>query len=270
MAVRKINESTLTAIGNAIRSKTGGSSLINPEDMADEIESIETGGSGYTNDDFLDVTKPVGAVYSDATTISVGLTNRTGITSISLPNATTVPSSFASGCTGLKSFSAPNLTGGVYYICENCSSLDTNIFLPFATAMASCLKNCRFPIVVIGSVNSSQSSVFSDNPNLKKVDIIGGNSIGGAKAFVNDTSFDTLILRSTSLVSRGNNNNFQNTPFNSGKSGGTIYVPQTLISDYEADSNWAAVLGANPNNQILKIEGSQYENYYADGTAIPT
>lgn len=44
MSVRKINESTLTAIGNAIRGKTGGSALINPEDMADEIESIETGG----------------------------------------------------------------------------------------------------------------------------------------------------------------------------------------------------------------------------------
>lgn len=46
MAVRKINESTLTAIGNAIRSKTGGSALINPEDMASEIDSIETGGGG--------------------------------------------------------------------------------------------------------------------------------------------------------------------------------------------------------------------------------
>lgn len=44
MAVRKINESTLTAIGNAIRSKTGGSALIKPEDMASEIESISTGG----------------------------------------------------------------------------------------------------------------------------------------------------------------------------------------------------------------------------------
>lgn len=44
MAVRKINESTLTAIGNAIRSKTGGSTLINPEDMATEIDSISSGG----------------------------------------------------------------------------------------------------------------------------------------------------------------------------------------------------------------------------------
>lgn len=44
MGIRKINESTLTAIGNAIRSKTGGSALINPEDMATEIGSIQTGG----------------------------------------------------------------------------------------------------------------------------------------------------------------------------------------------------------------------------------
>lgn len=44
MGIRKINESTLTAIGNAIRSKTGGSALINPEDMASEIESISGGG----------------------------------------------------------------------------------------------------------------------------------------------------------------------------------------------------------------------------------
>lgn len=47
MAVRKINESTLMDIADAIRSKTGGSALINPEDMASEIESIKTsGGSG--------------------------------------------------------------------------------------------------------------------------------------------------------------------------------------------------------------------------------
>lgn len=52
MAVRKINESTLTAIGNAIRSKTGGSALINPEDMADEIDSIsgvDTSGLSYSS-----------------------------------------------------------------------------------------------------------------------------------------------------------------------------------------------------------------------------
>lgn len=41
-----INESTLTAIGNAIRAKTGKSDLIAPGAMPEEIEAIETGGGG--------------------------------------------------------------------------------------------------------------------------------------------------------------------------------------------------------------------------------
>lgn len=47
-----IQSETLEDIADAIRAKTGGSSLIAPEDMADVIESIETGGvlpTGMTN-----------------------------------------------------------------------------------------------------------------------------------------------------------------------------------------------------------------------------
>ena len=40
-----IHDSTLEDIADAIRSKTGGSSLINPEDMPTEIASISGGGS---------------------------------------------------------------------------------------------------------------------------------------------------------------------------------------------------------------------------------
>lgn len=39
-----IEESTLTAIGNAIREKTGKTELIDPALMSAEIEAIETGG----------------------------------------------------------------------------------------------------------------------------------------------------------------------------------------------------------------------------------
>lgn len=38
-----IEETTLTAIGNAIREKTGKTALIDPALMSAEIESIETG-----------------------------------------------------------------------------------------------------------------------------------------------------------------------------------------------------------------------------------
>ena len=48
-------------------------------------------------------------------------------------------------------------------------------------------------------------------------------------------------------------------------SGGTLYVPQALISTYQSATNWSTILGY-ANNQILPIEGSIYENQYADGT----
>lgn len=41
-----LEDSTLTAIGNAIRGKTGESGLLLPSEMADAITSIESGGSG--------------------------------------------------------------------------------------------------------------------------------------------------------------------------------------------------------------------------------
>jgi hypothetical protein len=44
-----INESTLTAIGDAIRGKTGGTELIAPLNMANEIEGITTGDVGLND-----------------------------------------------------------------------------------------------------------------------------------------------------------------------------------------------------------------------------
>lgn len=52
MADYLIHDSTLEDIADAIRSKTGGSALINPEDMPTEIASISGGGglpTGMTN-----------------------------------------------------------------------------------------------------------------------------------------------------------------------------------------------------------------------------
>lgn len=46
MAKVFIEETTLSSIGDAIRAKTGGSALIAPLDMADEISGITTGGGG--------------------------------------------------------------------------------------------------------------------------------------------------------------------------------------------------------------------------------
>ena len=56
MSKVSINESTLTAIGNAIREKTGKTALIAPGSMPTEIANIQTGGGGGIPEEALIIT----------------------------------------------------------------------------------------------------------------------------------------------------------------------------------------------------------------------
>ena len=76
-----------------------------------------------------------------------------------------------------------------------------------------------------------------------------------------------MILRRSSAVSLNNVGAFTGTPFDSGGVGGEIYVPSSLISTYQSATNWSTIDGYGTITWKA-IEGSQYENYYADGTTI--
>ena len=88
-----------------------------------------------------------------------------------------------------------------------------------------------------------------------------------ANAFGSCPMLTTIILRRSALITLGNVNALSGTPFRSSGAGGTLYVPQALISAYQAAANWNTLLGYE-NNRILPIEGSVYENAYADGTPL--
>lgn len=83
----------------------------------------------------------------------------------------------------------------------------------------------------------------------------------------NLSGLETLILRNNSVCSMAAVNCFAGTPFSSSGTGGTLYVPSNLITSYESNANWNTILSYT-NNSIQAIEGSQYENYYADGTPV--
>ena len=76
-----------------------------------------------------------------------------------------------------------------------------------------------------------------------------------------------LILRSTSIVTTGNADSLQGVNSNT-----TVYIPKVLYDhlgdgtayDYRAATNWSS----KTTTTFACIEGSQYENYYADGTPI--
>lgn len=110
---------------------------------------------------------------------------------------------------------------------------------------------------------------FRKCTNLKGFDMLGGPS--EAQSVTQQcfylSALDTLIIRCDGLAKLGNVNAFQDTPFASGGTGGTLYVPSAQIATYQAASNWSTVLGYT-NNQIKAIEGSIYETKYVDGSPI--
>lgn len=141
-------------------------------------------------------------------------------------------------------------------------------------SVSYCFANNKVQTVVLPSLKNVTSAAyyFSGASSLTKVDLgasfsietygVRNNTFSGASAM------NVLILRKTSeIVPLQNISAFTNTPFASGGTGGTLYVPQSLISTYQAANNWSTILGY-ANNSIQKIEGSIYETAYADGTPI--
>lgn len=93
-------------------------------------------------------------------------------------------------------------------------------------------------------------------------------TLGGQQVFYGCTKFATFVIRRTSVAPLNSTNAFMNTPFASGKAGGTLYVPSALVSSYQSATNWSTILGYSTNN-IQAIEGSIYETQYVDGTPCP-
>lgn len=207
------------------------------------------GGGGYDLNDIADGSEPSGAVTISTATniIDYAFASRRAITSVSAPLVTTINQHAFNGCTGITSVSFPSVTTliGVssFY---NCTSI-TAIALPSITS-------------------NLQQYTFYNCTNLAAIDLGSCNQIING-SMGNCSSLTTLILRKSSVVTLANVGAFSGTPFASGGSGGTIYVPSDLISSYQSASNWSTLHGYGTVTWTA-IEGSQYETQYADGTAI--
>lgn len=123
-------------------------------------------------------------------------------------------------------------------------------------------------MVFAGGIKDLAYGSFRNMTGLLALDIGDGTTSSiKSNAIVNCTSLNTLIIRKPTVMALAAVNSMNATAFASSRSGGTLYVPQSLISSYEAATNWSTILGY-ANNKILPIEGSIYETQYADGTPI--
>lgn len=108
-------------------------------------------------------------------------------------------------------------------------------------------------------VTSIGASTFYGCRGLQQLDAQNVGTIS-ANAFNACYNLTELVLRKSSAIcTLGNVNAFYNTPMRgtSGKSG-TIYVPQALISTYQAATNWSTLYNAG-HLTFAAIEGSEYE-----------
>ena len=125
-----------------------------------------------------------------------------------------------------------------------------------ATAIRSYgLYNCsNITSLTARNCNSLGTYSLRGCTSLTSIDIGDGTSttmIIGSGAFTNCSALNSITLRNTSVATLLANTN--DTQFASTGTGGTIYVPSSMIASYQADTDWANVLSANQNNQILAI-----------------
>lgn len=115
---------------------------------------------------------------------------------------------------------------------------------------------------------------LENNLSLRAIDAGSLNIATGSFKF-RYNPLNTLVIRQNTVAQLAIVNHFNNTPFASGGDGGTLYVPQALISSYQSASNWSTLLGY-ANNQIKSIESTHTDPtapidltlYYVDGTPI--
>lgn len=282
MALDKLVDSTqldadLTSVANAIRTKGGTSaSLAFPAGFVSAIGDIPTGGGGLSPDEFYGLGSDSYELEFDSLT---ELRNRspfyynTKVTKLTSNTLTWVEFNAFRGCSNLEEIDLPNCTkigqnnanSSDSYAFGNCPKL-VKFNLPKVTNIngqynfANCGTSSNKALIVLPKVVELGYRTFRDG-HFSAVDIgpdIGSNGIRG-DTFLNG-QYDVVILRKSAVVTAENANAIKQLTTANGT---TIYVPQALLSTYPTSTNWSSA-----TRTYAPIEGSIYENAYADGTPI--
>lgn len=260
MAVDKLVDSTqldadLTSVANAIRTKGGTSAgLAFPAGFVSAVEAIPV-GSGATIAEYVMGTV-TNYANADVTYVRTNGFAYSTIDSISLPNATTLGEGAFQG-SQMTSCYLPKVTGEGNSLFYNAKKL-VNLALPSWVGYWI------------------RDGIWRLCSALEKIDFGENTSeLGRNNLFTDDAVLTTIVIRANTLVGLRATNCFNGTPFRSGGSGGTIYIPKTMYNhlgdgtelDYKSATNWSTIDGYGTITWA-KIEGSQYENYYVDGTPV--
>ena len=203
------------------------------------------------------------------------------VASVNTPNVVKIGESAFYGNRKVTALSFPNLLElGGSAITVNTTALPLSSFYAprLKTINQSSLSKTNISVICLPSLDTmSGQAQLATNASVTVADFEALTNMPVNFLF-NNSSMTTLILRrTTAIVSISNLSALNGTPFASGGTGGTVYIPEVLYNhlgdgsslDYKAASNWSTLEGYGTITWA-KIEGSQYEYYYADGTPVST
>jgi hypothetical protein len=243
----------LSAIGDAIRAKTGKTDKLTLDEMPKEIESIKTGGGVsdpviepleitengiYTAPDGVDGYSPV------MVNVQGGGGEENQLDEILNGTITTIDSNVTKiisyGCYGIRALTSVNLpecSSIGSYAFRGCDYLAT-INAPKVTSLGSyCFFGTKITEVIFPLAASVPSNCFYSCASLEKADFGVAKSIA-ASAFYGCSKLEALILRnSDAICTLSNANAITNSGV--GKGTGFLYVPKNLIDTYTQATNWS-------------------------------
>ena len=245
MSIVTIDDSYLTAIGNAIRAKNGATTTYKPSEMAAAISTIETGGSGLLLSDYWNDTL-TGAISDDAITkipynafysFSAGGGDKREITSASFSNALTIGGGAFQYNLTIQTIYLPNATSVETDVCYQCRALESFIApkATFKTLKSSDPAITGDPTTQT-PLQAYQSGTFQACVSLKKLDIYDVDYTFYKEFLRGCNALETVILRKTSGLVGVNYYTFPNlNTYNC-----YVYVPASLLAEYQASEHWAA------------------------------
>lgn len=265
-------------------SEDGAFTLATKDKVLTDDVGIKFESNGFSIDSVVDRSFASGDLVIESEIIPVGIfANCKQLVSVSAPNLfvandqATDPTYYSkvnymaawfAGCDSLLNVYLPKIKAVADYTFYNCQSLQS-LHLESCNALyTSCLTNAKSlkTIVICGKESGYNMYPIGATSNLEAFDMSAPSKFYRANLFSAE-KLNTIILRSDTVCQMTVSTALNGTAFASGKSGGTLYVPQLLVEQYEQATNWSVVLGYE-NNQILPIEGSEYENTYADDRPV--
>lgn len=191
------------------------------------------------------------------------------ITSLTAPEVTSFGTQIVRGCKQLKKVEAPKLEGVTELTQDDAAhqldSLDTlkfygaTVVYPQSVQGYPALKKIAIPSVTTVQANGFK---LGNITNLEVIDL-GPNFKTIGSYFYNRSSsaLQDIVLRSSTVVNKSvTNTGLESLTIN-------YYVPSDLISSYQSATRWSDLY--SDGKAVFKaLEGSVYENAYADGTPI--